>query len=132
MPAPVGHGVQGHTCPILKRVALQTRYIDSGSKVAIAHGERGERGIGHLSHRTGSEDGVVAFNNSVTVDRGRHVVNCISKFLHFERGPDERPYALGIVVADGFGDVILERSVAPFVLLDIGRRLQHLGTDTRA
>ena len=39
MPAPVRHGVQGHTCPVFKRVALQTGNIDSRGEVSVAYAE---------------------------------------------------------------------------------------------
>ena len=71
MPSPVGHGVQGHTCPIIKRERLQTRYIDGGSEMAVTDGERGK--VVGLRN-----DGVVTVNNSVTVNTGRHVANIIT------------------------------------------------------
>ena len=71
MPSPIGHSVQGHTCPIIKREGLQTCYIDGGSKMSVTDGERGKVvGLG--------DDGVIAINNSVTVYGGRHVVYIIS------------------------------------------------------
>ena len=71
VPAPIRHGVQRHTCLIVKRVALQTCNVNGGGKMTIAHRERSQ--ITHLRNNW-----VMAINNSVTVYGGRHVVYIIS------------------------------------------------------
>ena len=40
----------------------------------------------------------------------------VAHLLHFERRPDERAYALAVVVADWFADVVFERTVAAAAL----------------
>ena len=71
MPAPVGHGVQGHTCPILKRVALQPGDVDGGGKVTIAHAERSQWvGLGY--------QGVMTCDDGLAVDGGRGVLGVIT------------------------------------------------------
>ena len=71
VPPPVGHGVQGHTCPIIKREALQTSDVNRCGEVTVSNGERCQ--VVGLS-----DDGVVPIYNSVTVYRGRHVVYIVS------------------------------------------------------
>ena len=51
--------------------------------------------------------------------------------LHFERRPDEWTYALGVVVAYGFRQIVGVRSVAPFVLFNFRSGLEHLFAQTR-
>ena len=40
--------------------------------------------------------------------------------FHFERSPDERTYALGIVVANGFAKVVGVGTITVFALLGLG------------
>ena len=125
VPAPVRHRREGNALFIVCRVALQSRHVHRGGEVAVAHGQRRQR-VGSGDDRT------VAKKNSLAIDRGCCIVGVVSKHFHFERSPDERPDALGVVVADGFAEVVVERAVAPLVLFDLRRGLQHLRTDTRA
>ena len=71
VPSPVGHGVQGHTCPIFKRVALQTGDIDGSCKVTIAHTERSQ-GIGL------GDEGVMTIHDGLPVDGSRRVICCVA------------------------------------------------------
>ena len=71
VPPPVGHGVQGHTCPIIKREALQSSDVNRCGEMAVSDSERCQ--VVGLS-----DDGVVPIYNSVTVYRGRHVVYIVS------------------------------------------------------
>ena len=43
--------------------------------------------------------------------------NVVAHALHFERSPDERAYALAVVVTYRFADVIFERAVASRVIV---------------
>ena len=43
-------------------------------------------------------------------------VGVVAHAFHFERSPDEGAYALGVVVADGFAHVVVERAIALGVL----------------
>ena len=69
MPSPIGHGCQGHTCPIFKRERLQSCNIDSRGEVSVADRERGERiGLGN--------DRIVTSHDGLPVDGSRRVL-CI-------------------------------------------------------
>ena len=57
---------------------------------------------------------------------------CVLHFLEFEGCPDEGTDAFGIVVAYGFGEVVLEGAVATTVFFDIGGGFQHFRADARA
>ena len=67
MPSPVGHGCQGHTCPIFKRERLQACDVDSRGEMAVADRERGE-GIGL------GDDGVITSDDGLPVDGSRRVL----------------------------------------------------------
>ena len=71
VPPPVGHGVQGHTCPIIKREALQSSDVNRCGEMAVSDSERCQ--VVGLS-----DDGVVPIYNSVTVYRDRHAVYIVS------------------------------------------------------
>ena len=119
VPAPVGHGVQRHTCLVVKRVALQAGDVDRRCKVAIAHGERAQ-GVGL------GDDGIVARHHGLAVNLLHHVVGVVAHHLHLERSPDERANALGIVVANGFREVVGIRAVAVAALLGLGLGVDFL------
>ena len=111
MPSPVGHGSQRHTCLIVKRERLQSGDVDRRCEVAVAHAERCQWvGLG--------DDGVVALCDGLSVDGLHDVVGGESHLLHFERCPDEGAEALGIVVANLLGEIVVVRAVAATVLLD--------------
>ena len=75
MPAPVGHGGQGNTTPVLKRERLHARYVDRSGEMAVAHGERSQRvGFG--------DDGVVARDNGLAINGLKDVVGVEAQLLH--------------------------------------------------
>ena len=124
VPSPIGHSGEGHALGIVLWIGLHARHIDSGGDVAIPHGQR--------SQRIGSGDnGVVALHHGFAVDGMEDGLDVVAQLLHLQRSPNEGANAFGIVVADGFGEVIGEGAVSMFVLLHIGSRFQHTRTDSR-
>ncbi len=100
VPSPVGHGRERNAVGVSLWKTLQPRGIYGGSEVTVAHGECTE--CVHLIY-----NGVVTSHHSLAVDAGCGVVGVVSECFHLKRGPDERAYALGIVVPYLFAQVVL-------------------------
>ena len=69
VPSPVGHGVQRHTCLIIKRERLQAGNVDRRCKVSVTHRQRGQR-VGL------ADDWVITVHDGLPVDGSRRVL-CI-------------------------------------------------------
>ena len=95
VPSPVGHGCQGHTCPIFKRERLQSGDVNRCGKMSVAYSERCQ-GVG-LGHH-----GIVSFGHCLSVDGLSDVVGVVTHQLHLQRCPDERSDTLGVIVANLF------------------------------
>ena len=125
MPAPFAHGSQGYTVFILSRESLHTGRIDRDGKVAVADSQRGQ-GVDGSKHR------IVTRDKGDTVDWLRHIAAIVAKALYFERSPNKRTYAPGIVVAHFLLNIIIKRPVATSVFLDLGCCSLYLVAHTRA
>ena len=119
VPAPVAHGTEGNALFVILDVCLHTRYIDGCGKVAVTNGERCQWVcIGN--------DRVVTKKNSLAIYRGCYVFCGVSKHLHLQGCPDERPDAFSVVVADGFREIVFKAAITTFVLLDSTLGVNHL------
>ena len=119
VPSPVAHGTEGNTVLVVAYIGLHTRDVNRCSKMAIANSQ----GCQRVSF---GNDGVVAKKNSLAIYRGCYVFGGVSKHLHLKRSPYKRSDTLGIVVTDGFREIVFVAAVAPLVLLDASLGIDHL------